>query len=138
MNKNSQLRFGFGRNWKNYAKTVTEQRIKSAMESLRASLGLQNLTGLRVLDAGCGSGLFSLSACRLGAREVAAFDYDSDSVSCAIDLNNRFGPYTNWTTTQGDVLDRAFLKTLGDFDIVYSWGVLHHTCLLYTSPSPRD
>src|SRR4030042_1827824 len=121
------LRFGFGRNWINYTKTVNEQQIESAMESLHASLGIQNLTDLRVLDAGCGSGLFSLAACRLGACEVVAFDYDPDSVACAIDLNNRFGPYAKWTTTQGDVLDRAFLKTLGAYDIVYSWGVLHHT-----------
>jgi len=91
MNNHNVLRFGFGRNWQNYAKSVNAQQIESAMDSLCASLGIQNLTGLRVLDAGCGSEFFSLAACRLGASEVIAFDYDSDSVSCAIDLNNRFG-----------------------------------------------
>ncbi|WP_223212087.1 class I SAM-dependent methyltransferase [Thiolapillus brandeum] len=28
---------------------------------------------------------------------------------------------------QGSVLDPDFLKSLGTFDITYSWGVLHHT-----------
>jgi hypothetical protein len=33
----------------------------------------------------------------------------------------------NWQVRQGSVLDENFLKSLGYFDIVYSWGVLHHT-----------
>lgn len=33
----------------------------------------------------------------------------------------------NWQIEQGSVLDREYLESLGQFDIVYSWGVLHHT-----------
>lgn len=127
MNNTSALRFSFGRNWQNYAKTLSEEQIHAAKDSLSSSLGILDLSNQRILDVGCGSGLFSLAACRLGAREVTAFDYDSNSVTCAIDLKDRFGPYPNWIITQGDVLDQTFLNTLGTFDIVYSWGVLHHT-----------
>jgi hypothetical protein len=33
----------------------------------------------------------------------------------------------DWTIDQGSVLDPDYLHTLGEWDIVYSWGVLHHT-----------
>lgn len=127
MNTSTEPRFGFGRNWQNYAKTLSEEQILAAMESLRTMLGVHDLSHLRVLDAGCGSGLFSLAACRLGAREVIGFDNDANCVSCAQDLNQQFGPYTNWTVMQGDILDKKLPLRLGEFDIVYSWGVLHHT-----------
>ena len=112
MNNSSNLRFGFGRNWQNYAKNLSEEQIHASMHSLCSSLRVNDLSNHRILDAGCGSGLFSLAACRLGAREVIAFDYDFNSVSCAKDLNQRFGPYPNWKITQGDVLDQMFLNTL--------------------------
>lgn len=127
MNTSSKDRFGFGRNWQNYAQYLSEQQIHAAMESLNTSLGIQNFSDQRILDAGCGSGLFSLAACRLGAKEVVSFDYDYNSVSCTQDVKNRFGAYSNWEISQGDILDQTFLHTLGYFDIVYSWGVLHHT-----------
>jgi 2-polyprenyl-6-hydroxyphenyl methylase/3-demethylubiquinone-9 3-methyltransferase len=85
------------------------------------------LEGLRLLDVGCGSGLVSLAARRMGAQ-VHSFDYDSDSVDCALRLKERFYPQDeNWTIEQGSVLDRRYLAALGKFDIVYSFGVLHHT-----------
>jgi 2-polyprenyl-6-hydroxyphenyl methylase/3-demethylubiquinone-9 3-methyltransferase len=34
---------------------------------------------------------------------------------------------SDWTIVEGSVLDEAFLKPLGTFNVVYSWGVLHHT-----------
>ena len=36
--------------------------------------------GARVLDVGCGSGILSIAAAKLGAREVVALDIDSDCV----------------------------------------------------------
>ena len=38
----------------------------------------------------------------------------------------RAGP-CRWTIEQGSILDEAYVRRLGTFDIVYSWGVLHHT-----------
>ena len=52
----------------------------------------------------------------------------SQSVACTLELRRRFlGSDQDWMVEQGSVLDEAYLRLLGAFDIVYSWGVLHHT-----------
>ena len=57
-----------------------------------------------------------------------SFDYDPFSVACTLELRRRFFPDDpEWIIEQGFVLDRDFLQSLGRYDIVYSWGVLHHT-----------
>ena len=90
-------------------------------------LGVEDLKDKTFLDVGCGSGLFSLAARRLGAR-VYSFDYDPESVACAQELKRRYCPLdTEWTITMGSALDKEYLRLLGQFDVVYSWGVLHHT-----------
>ena len=120
-------RFAFGRNWRSFLRVVDEGRIQTATASLATMLGRPTLRGARFLDAGCGSGLFSLAARRLGAT-VVSFDLDHDSVACTRELRRRFSPEDSaWDVRQGSALDEAFLAPLHDFDIVYSWGVLHHT-----------
>lgn len=120
-------RFAFGANWRRFLERLDERKIVQAQESLRRCLRRESLDGLRYLDAGCGSGLFSLAARRLGA-EVHSFDFDSESVACTEYLRSRYIPDdSKWTVEHGNVLDRDYLGRLGKFDIVYSWGVLHHT-----------
>lgn len=119
--------FSFGQNWRNFVPRVDEERIQRAMTSLKTMLRRETLEGLTFLDAGCGSGLFSLAALRLGAKEVMSIDVDPDSLNCAHHLNEKYGPFQYWKIMQGSVLDREFLNNLGQFDVVYSWGVLHHT-----------
>jgi 2-polyprenyl-6-hydroxyphenyl methylase/3-demethylubiquinone-9 3-methyltransferase len=120
-------RFGFGKNWASFQRLLSEERIESAEVSLRDMLGVDRLDGTRFLDAGSGSGLFSLAARRLGAK-VVSFDYDPQSVACTAELKRRYFPDdTDWGVYQGSVLDADFLRGLGTFDVVYSWGVLHHT-----------
>jgi 2-polyprenyl-6-hydroxyphenyl methylase/3-demethylubiquinone-9 3-methyltransferase len=120
-------RFEFGKNWVTFLKVLDETRILEAERSLKGMLEITDLKNYRFLDIGLGSGLFSLAAKRLGAI-VHSFDYDPLSVACAEELRRRyFQDDPQWTIEQGDVLDTNYLKSLGQFDVVYSWGVLHHT-----------
>lgn len=124
---NSGERFQFGENWARFLSTLDESRIAVAEQSLKTMLGRNSLEGLRFIDVGSGSGLFSLAARRLGA-EVLSFDFDPQSVQCAVALRSRYFPDDPaWTIQEGSVLDATFIDSLGQFDIVYSWGVLHHT-----------
>lgn len=122
------MRFAFGKNWQNYSARINDERIKYAEDHLREMLGVNELHGHTFVDAGCGSGLFSLAAIRLGAAQVHSFDYDSDSVECTRTLKRQYAcTAAHWTIERGDVLDLNYLEGLGTYDIVYSWGVLHHT-----------
>jgi SAM-dependent methyltransferase len=124
---NRGARFAFGENWTRFLTVLNDERIAEAEASLKAMLAVESLEGHSFLDVGSGSGLFSLAARRLGAR-VVSFDYDPQSVRCAMELRRRyFDGDAHWWIGEGSVLDREFLKQLGTFDIVYSWGVLHHT-----------
>lgn len=127
------LRFPFGRNWKSFLTTLSEQRINEARRRLCESLGRNELHGMRALDIGSGSGLSSLVMHQLGG-DIVAFDYDLDSVACTEELRRRYAPdATNWQIMQGSVLDPAFMAELGQFDLVYSWGVLHHTGAMWSA-----
>jgi SAM-dependent methyltransferase len=126
--RGSEIRFAFGKNWRRFLGYVNEERVAEAERSLRDMLEVDNLRGKSFLDIGCGSGLFSLAAMRLGAARVHSFDYDAQSVACAKELQHRyFSESSYWTIEQGSVLDPTYLSRLGQFDVVYSWGVLHHT-----------
>ncbi len=120
-------RFGFGANWTQFLNVLNDERIALAEQSLRTMLGVSDLRGKHFLDIGSGSGLFSLVARQLGAT-VYSFDYDPQSVACTAELKRRYYPDDlSWVVEQGSVLDQDYLQTLGQWDIVYSWGVLHHT-----------
>ncbi len=120
-------RFSFGKNWDRFLAVLNEDRIKEAEASLKKMLHAEHLRGRSFLDIGSGSGLFSLAAARLGAEKIHSFDYDADSVACTRTLKQKFFPDASWSIEQGSALDREYLKKLGKFDVVYSWGVLHHT-----------
>jgi 2-polyprenyl-3-methyl-5-hydroxy-6-metoxy-1,4-benzoquinol methylase len=125
--ENTAQRFAFGSNWKKYALLIDDARIARAEESLEEMLGTRSLNGQTFLDIGSGSGLFSLAARRMGAR-VYSFDYDVHSVQSTAGLKSRYFPDDSvWEIAQGSVLDSDYMHSLGKFNVVYSWGVLHHT-----------
>jgi len=122
----NDARFRFGENWRSFLATIDAESISEAQKSLRALLRRNTLSGARFLDIGCGSGLFSLAARNLGAT-VHSFDFDADSVQCTHSLKDTYRPSDpSWTVDQGSILDEESCR-IGHFDIVYAWGVLHHT-----------
>lgn len=126
-------RFQFGANWSALLKRLRPESIELAEDSLKSMLEVDRLDGKSFVDVGSGSGLFSLAARRVGAR-VTSFDYDRQCVACTAELKRRYLPDDReWTVTEGSILDSELVSRLGQFDVVYSWGVLQHTGRLWDS-----
>lgn len=115
--------FSFGKNWQKFLKTLNNEKIIEAKKSLTEFLG--DIKGRTFIDVGCGSGLFSLAAHQLGAKVIST-DVDDYSIQCARYLKEKYGN-RGWVIKKGSALDKTFVSSLGKYDIVYSWGVLHHT-----------
>ena len=127
--RKSGNRFAFGENWQSFIDhALDERRIQIAVGTLQRMLKARDLCHKTFLDVGCGSGLFSLAACLLGAERVVSFDYDPQSVCASLTLRERARVSTErWLVSRGSILDSEFLATCEGADVVYAWGVLHHT-----------
>ena len=122
--------FSFGENWSHYSEKIDEARIEEAEKSLIRLVGREAIEGKTFLDIGCGSGLFSLAAVRLGAKKLLAVDLDPKSVDTTRKTLSRYAAGKNWDVQNISVFNLDPEK-LGVFDVVYSWGVLHHTGAMY-------
>lgn len=126
MTNTKEMRFDFGKNWLDYSKHISKERIAQAVKSLQSFLKTENCCGKTFLDIGCGSGLFSLAALKLGFEKILAIDLDPDSVQATTLLLSQYAPGGSWQCKILSVFDLN-PTVLGQFDVVYSWGVLHHT-----------
>ncbi|HUY14157.1 MAG TPA: class I SAM-dependent methyltransferase [Terriglobia bacterium] len=126
--RKEKVSFSFGRNWQDFLeKHLTPGREQRALQSICEFLEVEDLKDRSFLDIGCGSGLFSLAAHRLGAQSIFSLDVDPFSVQCCQELKRRAGNPQNWTVEEGSILDATLLDHLPSADIVYAWGSLHHT-----------
>lgn len=116
--------FDFGKNWAQYSELVDCDRLAAATESVQRLV--PDIPGKTFLDVGSGSGLFSLAALHLGAARVHAVDIDEDSVATTQKILGSFDDDSRWKAERRSVFDLS-PEALGTFDVVYSWGVLHHT-----------
>jgi len=120
--------FAFGKNWENFINNYfSEERVAIAQKHILDFLEVKNLRGKYFLDIGCGSGLHSLAVLKAEAQKIISFDYDHSSVATTKKIHEMYGSPANWQIAQGSILDDNFIRTVEPADIVYSWGVLHHT-----------
>lgn len=123
-----KISFSFGKNWNHFVtQHFTPERLSIAKNHIANFLEMPDLSGKSFLDVGCGSGLSSLAVYELGAARIVSFDVDPYSVKATMALKDMAGNPPHWTVLKGSVLERPFLDSLEKADIVYSWGVLHHT-----------
>ena len=122
--KNLEAHFSFGQNWSDYSELVEERHILSAEEDLTRLMNLDSFAGRKWCDLGCGSGIHAVAAARLGAI-VSAVDIDPQSISTTERLAKKFEVKESVVSFNNSVFDLPFSNE--SFDVVYSWGVLHHT-----------
>jgi 2-polyprenyl-6-hydroxyphenyl methylase/3-demethylubiquinone-9 3-methyltransferase len=109
----NKITFSFGKNWQEFVTIfLNEERISEAENSLKDFTGLETFDGFTFLDIGCGSGLFSLAAYRMGASGIVSFDYDPFSVKCCEYLKEKEGSPENWSVSEGSILNSEFLENI--------------------------
>ncbi len=130
--KNVDQHFAFGKNWFSFLETVDETSIAKAKEGLTELIPPTALDKATFLDIGCGSGLSTLAAIESGVNNVLAIDIDPDSIHATKKLLHKMGLEQNVDVQLKSIFD---LRTddVGAFDIVYSWGVLHHSGDMWTA-----
>jgi ubiquinone/menaquinone biosynthesis C-methylase UbiE len=84
----------------------------------------EEVQGKSILDAGCGTGIFSIIFANKGADQVTGIDISEGSLHTAQSLKEKFG-LKNAEFEKQDMLALPFPDR--SFDIVWAWGTVHHT-----------
>ncbi len=84
----------------------------------------EEIVGREVLDAGCGTGIFTIIFANKGARKVIGIDISEGSLNTGRMLKDKF-ELSNVEFRKEDMLNLPFKDNT--FDIVWAWGTIHHT-----------
>jgi 2-polyprenyl-6-hydroxyphenyl methylase/3-demethylubiquinone-9 3-methyltransferase len=131
-------RFEFGANWISYSRNaLTKERIESARSDFNDLFDTIPFRGKTFLDIGFGQGLSMLCAREKGAN-VTGCDIDPKCGEAFALTEKAFGAGKPVTLVTGSILSEATVAALRKknsrgFDIVHSWGVLHHTGALHVA-----
>ena len=116
--------FKFGKNWENYSDKINRKNIMDSLNDLKFQLRkIPFKKGFSFIDIGCGSGVHSIAASKLGFK-VTSTDRDKICVKTTKRNYLKFHNFANNRVFQDNILNS---KITEKFDIVYSWGVIHHT-----------
>ncbi|MFQ6082591.1 MAG: class I SAM-dependent methyltransferase [Candidatus Aminicenantia bacterium] len=77
-----------------------------------------------ILDAGCGTGIFTIIFANKGAKKVIGVDISEGSLNTGRELKEKF-KLSNVEFQKDDMLNLSFKENT--FDIVWAWGTIHHT-----------
>lgn len=124
----SKITFSFGKNWQDLLKVIDEDSLLLSRKDIeRWFSGRIDLRGKDIIDVGSGSGMHSLVFHSMSPAKLFSFDHDHNSVAATKSLWEKAGSPSDWTIQHGSILNKNYLRGLGTYDLVYSWGVLHHT-----------
>jgi 2-polyprenyl-6-hydroxyphenyl methylase/3-demethylubiquinone-9 3-methyltransferase len=121
--------FEFGKNWKLFLEGLDEKKINEAIKDIENFIGVGGVVGKSFTDIGCGSGLSSLAAYKLGASSVYSYDIDPLNIENVKSLISKYKNKKSfdWRADVKSIVENEDVKTFKKTDIVYAWGVLHHT-----------
>jgi 2-polyprenyl-3-methyl-5-hydroxy-6-metoxy-1,4-benzoquinol methylase len=137
------MQFDFGQNWLEFSeRALTRERIEQARVDFQQLLGSLDLKSRSFLDIGFGQGLSLLTATNMGAKSVGC----DINPKCKQVLDRNKKQFSDLAEVEipiviGSILDEATLAKIrqqspdgtGMYDVVHSWGVLHHTGDLKTA-----
>ena len=132
--EHDRLQFDFGKNWEAFTeRALTREKVDQArldFERLSENIPLKDKT---FLDIGFGQGLSLLAAKAMGAQ-VVGVDVNPRCVNVLARSQSYFSDVLDGPipTVVGSILDKRLVEKLlldapAGYDVVHSWGVLHHT-----------
>lgn len=119
--------FNFGENWASFSLQINSNRIANAKSNISLLLQTTDLSEFSILDIGSGSGIHSLAMLEMGCKSLVAFDYDAQSVFTTRNVLEKSANRMKALVFQANILEEIPELSQKQFDLVYSWGVLHHT-----------